>query len=185
LLAALETAPRLAATADTAKPGALNRRDPGAWHALFAAEMPAIYRYARARVGDAQAAEDIAGEVFEEAWKHADSYQDRGLPPRAWLFGIARHLVASHRRGWFRRPPHLSLESFDGAGTNDLSPEMVDLAAALRRLPSSQAEVVTLRFVHGLSLEETAEALGATVDAVKARQARALTRLRELCAVAG
>ena len=62
---------------------------------------------------------------------------------------------------------------------------MVDLAAALRRLPSSQAEVVTLRFVHGLSLEETAEALGATVDAVKARQARALTRLRELCAVAG
>jgi RNA polymerase sigma-70 factor (ECF subfamily) len=183
LLAALEQSPPPAPDALEPATGRLNQRDPGSWHALFDAEMPAIYRYTRARVADHETAEDLTGEVFEEAWKHAGSYVDRGLPPRAWLFGIARNVVASHRRRWFRRPPHLSLEAFDGPANEGLSPEMTDLAGAMQKLPGNQAEVVALRFVHGLSLEETAEAMNASIDSVKARQARALARLRELCAV--
>ena len=183
LLAALETSPPMETDTTEASARGLQSRDPGAWQALFATEMPAIYRYARARVGDAHTAEDVAAEVFEEAWKHAASYEDRGLPPRAWLFGIARNVVASHRRRWFRRPPHLALEAYDGPAASPLSAEMTDLVRALQQLPANQAEVVMLRFVHGLSLEETADAVNASVDSVKGRQARALLRLRELCAV--
>ncbi|GAB4321908.1 MAG: hypothetical protein Kow0010_02400 [Dehalococcoidia bacterium] len=162
----------------------LRRRDPDAWHTLFTTELQPIYRYVRARVGNATDAEDLTGRVFEEAWKHAESIEDRGLPARAWLFGIARHVVASHRRRWVRKPPHLSIDAFeppaDGTGT---ATDLLDLARAIGRLPSQQAEVITLRFVHGLSLQETAEAIGASVDAVKGRQARALAELRRMLSV--
>ena len=158
---------------------ALRRRDPEAWRNLFEREMPAIHRYVVTRVGTADA-EDITSHVFAEAWENAGLLEDRGLPARAWLFGIARNVVNTHRRRWLRKPPEISLAGVDlpqpgGAAASDL----IDLAAAVRSLPRSQAEVVMLRFVHGLSLAETAEALHTTVDSIKARQARALAALRD------
>lgn len=161
-------------------PGALRDRDPGAWRALFEAEMPAIFRYARLRLGDPDRAEDATAEVFERAWRSADSFEDRGLPARAWLFGIARNVVGSHRRWLLRQPPHMTLEAFDAPGTDRaLSPERLDLAEAIASLEPAHGEVITLRFIHDLSLEQTAATLDITVDAVKGRQARALAALRD------
>jgi RNA polymerase sigma-70 factor (ECF subfamily) len=157
----------------------LRGRDHDAWRALFDREMPAIYRYALSRLGDGTAAEDATSEVFEQAWEHAHTLDDQGLPARAWLFGIARHVVNSVRRSWFRRPPQVALESFDGgAADHGLSPERLDLARAIAALEPGHGEIVSLRFIHGLSLQETAAALSLSVDAVKGRQARALMALR-------
>jgi len=165
--------------ADRAFVRALRERDPDAWRELFEREMPGIYRYALSRLGDAGKAEDAAGDVFEQAYRNAESFQDRGLPPRAWLFGIARNVVGSHRRSWFRRPPQFAIEAFDGGGEDPgLSPDRLDLARALAELEPTHGEVISLRFLHGLSLQETAEVIGASTDAVKGRQARALVALR-------
>ena len=159
---------------------AIRERDPDAWHDLFDREMPAIYRYALSRLGDAAPAEAAAGEGFEQAFRNAEAFHDRGLPPRAWLFGIARHVVGSHRRAWFRRPPQLAIEVFDGGGEDHgLSPDRLDLARAIAELEPAHCEVISLRFIHGLSLQEAAEVIGASTDAVKGRQARALAALRE------
>lgn len=159
----------------------LRRRDPSTWRRLFDDEMPAIYRYAYSRAGSSADAEDLAAQVFEEAWKSADHIEDRGLPPRAWLFGIARHVVGSHRRRAFQRPPMLALEAFDGADESmKQATDQIALAGAIARLPKDDAEVVTLRFLHGLSLHETALAMRVSVDAIKSRQARALRKLRSL-----
>ncbi len=159
---------------------AIRERDPDAWRDLFDREMPAIYRYALSRLGDAGRAEDATSEVFEEAFRNAEAFHDRGLPPRAWLFGIARHVVGSHRRSWFRRPAQLAIEVFDGAGEDQgLSADRLDLARAIAELDAAHCEVISLRFLHGLSLQETAEVIGASTDAVKGRQARALAALRE------
>ncbi len=159
----------------------LRRREPGAWRELFDQEMPAIYRYAYSRVPSAADAEDLAAMVFEQAWKSVEHLEDQGLPPRAWLFGIARHVVTEHRRRLFRAPPVIALEAFDApdAGLEGHAEQMA-LARAVAALPRADGEVITLRFLHGLSLAETAEVMRVTVDAVKARQARALRRLREL-----
>lgn len=157
----------------------LRGRDHQAWHALFDREMPSIYRYAFSRLGDGGAAEDVTSEVFERAWEHAHTLDDQGLPARAWLFGIARHVVNSHRRSAFRRPPQVTLEAFDGgAADRALNPERLDLARAIAALDAAYSEVISLRFVHGLSLQETAAALSLSLDAVKGRQARALVELR-------
>ena len=75
--------------------------------------MPAIFRYARLRLGDESRAEDATAEVFEHAFRSIESYEERGLPVRAWLFGIARNVVASHRRWFVRQPPQVALEAFD------------------------------------------------------------------------
>jgi len=55
----------------------------------------------------------------------------------------------------------------------------MDLARAVASLAPGHGEVINLRFIHGLSLQETAEVLGTTVDGVKGRQARALAELRQ------
>jgi len=159
----------------------LRRRDPEAWRIVFEREMPAIFSYAFSRTGKHGDAEDLAAQVFEQAWRAAPGLQDRGLPPRAWLFGIARNVVAEHRRGLFRRPPALELSAFDGDEPGvDHSTDQLELARAIAALPRADAEVVTLRFLHGLSVQETAEAMHTSADGVKARQSRALKKLRGL-----
>lgn len=158
----------------------LRRRDPDTWREFFEREMPAIYKYASSRLANAAEAEDATSQVFEEAWDHAESYRDHGLPARAWLFGIARNVVNTHRRKWLRRPPVVGLDGFDGGDADpSLDAEQFDLAQAIASLDRSQAEVISLRFLHGLSLQETAEVLGTSVDGVKGRQARALVELRK------
>jgi len=158
----------------------IQRREPEAWNSLFDREMPAIYRYALTRLGDPAQAEDATSEVFEAAWKSAESVEDRGLPLRAWLFGIARNVVAGHRRSWFKAPPQVALETFDAPVSDArLAPEALDLARAIAALDGTHAEVINLRFIQGLSLQDVASVLGVSVDAVKGRQARALAVLRE------
>ncbi len=158
----------------------LQQREPEEWGRLFEEQMPAIYRYALARLGNHAEAEDAASAVFAQAYESADRLEDRGLPPRAWLFGVARHVVGTRRRQLVRQPAQLDLRAFeetDGA-TFRLDSDLLDLAHAVQGLSRRHAEVVMLRFVHGLSLQETAEVLRISVDGVKGRQARALSELR-------
>jgi RNA polymerase sigma-70 factor (ECF subfamily) len=167
--------------ADSAEIARLRSRDPQTWTLLFEREMPSIYRYALSALGRADDAEDVASSVFAAAWEGAGRLRDEGLPARAWLFGIARNVIGTHRRWLVRRPPVVALEAFDAPESDRaLSPELLDLARGLQRLNRGQAEVVSLRFIHGLSLEETAAVLETTVDSVKGRQARGLAALREM-----
>lgn len=156
----------------------LRNRDPGAWRDFFSAEMPAIYQYVSTRVPAGPEAEDLTSEVFEAAWASASRLQDRGLPPRAWLFGIARNVLKEHRRRWWRRPPAFALTPDHHAVQAPVGDDLA-LADAIARLPAGHAEVINLRFVQGLSLQETADALGVTTDSVKGRQSRALLALRK------
>lgn len=158
---------------------ALRRRDREVWRQVFETEHSAIYRYALGRLASPAEAEDATSQVFAEAWEHAADFDDHGLPVRAWLFGIARNVVNGQRRRFMQRPPLLSLEEHDRADHDPaLDAGRMDLYRVIAALEPSWAEVVTLRFVHGLSLVETAEALGMSLDAVKGKQARALAEMR-------
>ncbi len=158
----------------------LQQRESEEWGRLFEEQMPAIYRYALARLGNHAEAEDAASAVFAQAYESADRLEDRGLPPRAWLFGVARHVVGTRRRQLVRQPAQLDLRAFDEieGATHRLDPDLLDLAHAVQGISRRHAEVVMLRFVHGLSLQETADVLRVSVDSVKGRQARALSELR-------
>jgi len=159
---------------------ALRGGDQDAWRRFFEDEMPAIFRYSYSRLGSREDAEEVTNQVFAEAWSSIKRYRDEGLPLRAWLFGIARNLAGTHRRRFMARNAQVSVDALDlpDDSTADRA-AYLDLVNALQTIEASQAEVVALRFIHGLSLEETAGVLRTTVDAVKGRQKRALIALRE------
>src|ERR1700685_1271795 len=71
------------------------------FEAFYAAHRQAVAGYARRRVGNNDAG-DVIAQVFSVAWRRFDIVP---APPqdRLWLFGVARRLVADHRRSSLRR----------------------------------------------------------------------------------
>ncbi len=95
----------------------------------------------------------------------------------AWLYGIARHVVADELRRRHRLEPRARVpDSPQEANVDD----GLTLAAAIRRLPERQRRVIELKFLMGLSNREVASLLGSTEGAVNARQWRALEALRRM-----
>jgi len=139
----------------------LQRGDHESWRLLFEEESPAIHRYVYSRLGNSEDAEDVTNHVFEEAWRSIGRYRDEGLPLRAWLFGVARNLAGSHRRRFMSRNAQVSVDALQIEGQPDVAPtEMIDLVDAIASLDASQAETITLRYIHRLSLAETAAGAG-------------------------
>jgi RNA polymerase sigma-70 factor, ECF subfamily len=153
--------------------------------ALYDEHYGLIFGYLRARLGDRHAVEDLTGEVFQRMLTALPNYRAQGLPFRAWLFRIAHNLLVDHYRQLGRA---VVVEWQDTAQSADPG---ADPAAGIERtltleqtyralagLDDHQREVVTMRFLSGLSVRDTALALGKSEDAVKALQRRGLAALR-------
>jgi RNA polymerase sigma-70 factor (ECF subfamily) len=142
-----------------------------------------IFRFLWSRVHDAQLAEDLTGEVFTRMVANLSSYRDRSLPFRAWLYRIARNLIIDHQR---KQSSARVMQDVAAQQLDHSSPEdSVDAALTLERLRRTlqqidpeQREVVELRFLAELSLEEASLVLNKSVPAVKALQHRGLAALR-------
>src|SRR3569833_3737290 len=79
-----------------------------AWFsALYAGHHAHIVRYVLRRLGDPDAATDLAQEVLVIAWRRRDEVPERGLP---WLYGVARRLLANQRRARRSAPVLVPLE---------------------------------------------------------------------------
>jgi RNA polymerase sigma-70 factor (ECF subfamily) len=155
--------------------------DPQALSAIYERYAPAIFRYIYYRVGDAELARDVQSDVFVRMLEGIESYEDRGWPIGAWLYRIAHARTVDALRRLDRRQ-HVPLEPWnllaDGPDESlELSADRAAVRRALARLGDSQRVVLTLRFVYGLSLEETARQMGRTVGSIKSLQHRATERL--------
>ena len=189
--------------------GRAKARSPEAWTEIYTSHHAAIFRYAKARVFDETTAEDLASAVFVGALRGIDSYRYRGRPLLAWLYRIARNVVASYQREllvprgegqkgsldlaqrviWhlMQRSRRDGVRAADhdpvSTGSSEADPAMMverlDLRNALAKLPAMQREVVILRFLVGLSAQEVAEVIDKKPAAVYSLQARAILALRE------
>lgn len=156
--------------------------DPEAIAALYRHYADGIYRYLFYRLGDAEMAEDLTADVFLKMIEDLPRYEERGLPFGAWLFRIARARLVDHWRRQHRHPTAALEDTETGPYvTREVPEDAIDasemIERALRVLTPEQREVITLRFLVGMSLEEVARAMGKTVGAVKALQHRALGTL--------
>ena len=165
---------------------ALARHDRQEFAALYRRYLPDVYRYCYRRLGSREAAEDATSQVFVRALAALPRYQDRGGSFRAWLFTIARHVVIDEAR---RARPVASLDDVAGVdptpGPDDLvirSERGWTLAAAMRRLPPTQRQVIELRLA-GLTAVEIAAVIDRSHGTVRNLQHRALVRLRGLLGV--
>jgi RNA polymerase sigma-70 factor, ECF subfamily len=158
---------------------AARARDEAAWSQLFDENFHSLYVYAFTRVHNHHAAEELAAQVFEEAIRGIKSFRYRGAPIRAWLFRIAHNVTSDYLAKAARRPVDELFEAESELDELVDSGVRVDFLRGLAVLTDEQRQVITLRFVNDLSVEDTAHVIGKSEGAVKMAQARGLERLRE------
>lgn len=160
--------------------------DQEAFATLYDSYLESIYRFIYIRVEDRQTAEDITSTVFMKAWENLSSYQPRGVPFRAWLFRIARNSVIDHYRTRKQAAP---LESVINIIENESQPlsekinnrmETDEVLKYMRQLTEDQRNVLSLKFIQGLSTKEIASVLHKRQGAVRALQMRGLQTLARL-----
>jgi RNA polymerase sigma factor (sigma-70 family) len=140
-----------------------------------------VRRYLRAQVGEP--AEDLIDEVLLSVWEHLHGFHGTESQFRSWIFTIAHNLVVDHHRR--RRDEHpLELVAAHPAA-NDTESEALarvaegELRRVLAELAPAQRQVLLLRLVSDLSIEQTAAVLGRSAGAVKALQHRAIEAARQ------
>ncbi len=161
--------------------------DGEAFGELYDAYVDLVYRYVYYRVGSASLAEDLVSETFLRALRRISTFTWQGRDVAAWFITIARNLIADHYKS-SRYRLEVSTEDMVGASGDraaDDDPEQAVLTAltnsalveAVKKLGPEQQECVVLRFLQGLSVAETALAMGKNDGAVKALQYRAVRAL--------
>ncbi|MCI0441503.1 MAG: RNA polymerase sigma factor [Chloroflexi bacterium] len=162
--------------------------DAASFAALYERFYDQIYRYVAFKTSNATEAEDITGEVFVKMLESISSFRWQGYPFSSWLFRIAHNLVIdSFRRKGRKKTVSLdavastaSASSADLDGHLDMKLAMKEVQRAMGGLTSLQREVISLRFAAGLSVAETAKAVGKKENAVKALQHAGLKKLKRL-----
>jgi RNA polymerase sigma factor (sigma-70 family) len=161
--------------------------EPSAFAAVFDRHFPAIHGWLRRRVG-ASLADDLAAETFTRAFDARHRFDPGRAGARPWLFGIAAHLVADHRRAEVRRlgavarpdPGELITEDQEAAtlARADAATLGPALAAALAGLRSQERDALLLAAWADLDYEQIAQATGVPVGTVRSRLHRARRHLR-------
>ncbi|HET9591023.1 MAG TPA: sigma-70 family RNA polymerase sigma factor [Anaerolineales bacterium] len=153
---------------------------------LYDAYMERIYRFIYFRVEDQQTAEDITSQVFLRAWNNLDRFRLGRTPYLAWLYTIAHNAVIDHYRTrkatTALEDVRLSQPDYAEAVENniDFAVEMSSIKSAMRTLTDDQQQVLTLKFIEGLSNTEIARHLGKREGAIRALQMRGLRALAKL-----
>ena len=160
--------------------------DENALSELYVLYFPRVYRYILARTGNQYDAEDLAEEVFMRVLEAIERFQWREAPFSAWLFRIAHNAVISQRRkdsARGRSAPLTDGLAMDSAGPDELVETRLvlnEVMAAAQTLPEAQRQVIAFRFGAGLSVAETASAMGKGEGNVKVIQHKAIAKLREM-----
>lgn len=152
---------------------------------LFESCYPKVYRYMYLRVRHQELAEDLTSDVMLRVVRSLPSYHHRGVPIEAWVYRIAANRLRDHFRK--DRASHtLRLnEALVRAGRDGLAERVatwLDLRMALSDLGRAEQQVVVLRYLQGLNIEETAQFMGRSRPSIKGLSHRAVIRLRGLLA---
>ena len=161
--------------------------DAEAFGRLYDHYVTLVFRYVLHRVGDRAQAEDFTSETFVRALRRIDSLSFRGRDVGAWLVTIARNIIRDHVKSSRFRLEVTTADMRDADRATDGPEDAVvarltneQLLACIRQLGSEQQECISLRFLQGLSVSETAAVMGKKDGAVKALQHRAVRRLAVL-----
>jgi RNA polymerase sigma-70 factor (ECF subfamily) len=134
-------------------------------------------------------AEDAVQEIFVRLWRTADRFDPRRAKLVTWVMLIARrHLIDRLRRNSVRP----SAGSFEGdlAARDQAEPGRepqrdefnARVLKRLEELPELQRTVIERAYLHGFTLREISEQLGAPLGTIKSALSRGLGRLRDRAA---
>jgi RNA polymerase sigma-70 factor, ECF subfamily len=162
--------------------------DPDAFERFYREHVEAVQRFVARRVDDPYLAADLTADVFVAAIESAGSYRRSRGEPVAWLFGIARNVVAGERRrsakelrtaGRIRGRELVDEDDLASLHQRiELESEARAIHRGLSRLPAGERAMLELVALDGLSAGEAARALGISTVAARVRMHRARRRLR-------
>ena len=162
--------------------------DPDLFEIFYREHVEAVQRFVARRVEERERAADLTAEIFLAAIESAHRYRSRSGSPKAWLYGIARLLVASDRRRQGReraREERFSagvlLDEEDAARMDarlDAAARSRALYTAMDRLPEAERAVLELVALDELTVAEAAAAVGVRPVTARVRLHRARHKLR-------
>lgn len=177
-----EARERLIALVELARGG-----DAEAFGLLYDHYQPSVYRFLYYRTRSVVVAEDLCSETFFRALRNMSSFRWQGKDFGAWLMTIARNLATDHFKAGRTR---LEMTTEDMGQHDDATegPENAVLATltneilleSLTKLPNEQRDCLIMRFLQGMSIAETAAALGRSDGAIKQLQLRGVRNLAKL-----
>jgi RNA polymerase sigma-70 factor (ECF subfamily) len=155
---------------------------------LYRANVDAVTAYFARRSADPHVVADLTADTFVAVITGFGSFDPRKGTGRAWVFGIARRVYASHCEAYSQQQHKMQRL----AGRRDLDPDQVEelvdridaeragrhLVSELARLPEGDRAVVELVDMAGLRPKEAAAALGLAPGTVRMRLMRTRARLR-------
>lgn len=156
---------------------------PDEFEGFYREHLPFVRRYLTRRVEDPFVVADLTADVFLQAIRAAHTYRRDLRPPRAWLVGIARHVVADRRRSSVRESAAVERLTGRRLLDGDSAERIVEriaaerdarvLLASIARLPAALRSVVELVAVDELPIAEAARVLGISAGAARVRYHRA------------
>jgi len=149
-----------------------------AFRAFAVSRRPALRRTAYLLCGDWHQADDLVQSALVKLYVAWPRIRDHEQPDAYTHRILVRCYLDERRRPWRREWPVDSVD--DDAHTGAPTDELLDLRAALARLPRRQRATLLLRFWLDASVAQTADALGCSEGTVKSQTARAVTTLRTL-----
>jgi RNA polymerase sigma factor (sigma-70 family) len=155
-----------------------------AWREIYDALAPGVLGYLRAR--DVADPEDLAGEVFLQVVRDLPRFEGPARGFRAWVFKITHHRVLDERRRAARRIERMVADPDEESEPpgGDVETEALErlalerVTAILASLSPDQRDVLLLRIVGDLSVEDVARVIGKRTGAVKQLQRRGLAAVR-------
>jgi len=163
------------------------KTDPEVFGILYDRYVGKIYSYIYYRVGNHYDAEDLTARTFQRALKHIGSYRHKGAPFSAWLYRIAHNLMANWHRDRHRHPVVSIEDTVLTARSEEEPPSITEaleekqlLLETVRCLPPERQQLLTLKFVEGLSNIEIGRIMGRSEGAIKSLYFRTLSSLRQM-----
>ncbi len=151
---------------------------------MMEVEAPRILDYFSRRVVNVEDAADLLGECLMVVWRRRRSVPRSETEARMWMYGVARKVLGTHRRGSLRRTALterlkadllVASGSYPSGGVDDVHSHLRALIADLDEI---DREIISLTYWEGFSLAEAASILSMRASTVRSRHARARAQLR-------
>ncbi len=165
-------------------PKKIRKRDEKAFLNAYDFFAPRLFRHVYFRVGSKEIAEDITSQIFLKTWKYLLSSSVENI--QGFLYRVAHNALVDHYRAKERSPLPIN-EEFEKTVfyEKDIIKDILDqeeLRAARRaihRLKKDFRDVVVMRYIDGLSIEEIAAITQKSRNAVSIILSRAIKELKD------
>lgn len=162
-----------------------NKRNEKAFLDAYDFYAPRIFRHIYFRVSSKETAEDITSQVFLKTWKYLLSDNIKNI--KSFLYRVASNLLVDYYRKKSREPvqvdeefENISFYEKDIVKEINNQEELQDVRRAASRLKKDFRDIIVMRYIDGLSIEEISEISGKSKNAVYISISRAIGELKEI-----